>query len=266
MNYLKTYFQGLNSNSITNLKKAREIFAKHFKISISYAFYWKLVRRLGVKRKKLIRLNSNKNSEKTLEERKIFAKKMQKIISSDLRIIKIDECGFNLHNSINFGYNFKGKPAYKHVGGKGKNTSLITAIDNKQVIGSMFFHGSVKSQDFCYFISKIVQKLQKEGNNINNFVFQFDNAKSHYYSFSENFIPNLNYVKMPPYSPQLNHIELFFGFIKRQLKFKYFSSKFKLIEYVIKILKKDNSNVIERFYYHSFKYLRLAMQKEKFLD
>lgn len=49
-----------------------------------------------MKRKKLIRLNINKNSEITMEERKNFARKMQNIINSNVRVMKIDECGLNL--------------------------------------------------------------------------------------------------------------------------------------------------------------------------
>ena len=99
-------------------------------------------------------------------------------IKLDIKLISIDETGLNLHCNTNFGYKYKGFPAYKHVSGKGKNLSVIMVIDQEKIIGSMIFDGSVKSEDFCYFISNIITKLKNEGLSINYYISHFENANS----------------------------------------------------------------------------------------
>ena len=76
---------------------------------------------------------------------------MEQLINSNITAIRIDRYGFNFHININFGYNYKGLPDYRHLTGNGKNISLISAIDRQKIIGSMFFEGSVNLKIFAIF-------------------------------------------------------------------------------------------------------------------
>ena len=83
----------------------------------------------------------------------------------------LDKCikyafGLNLNNNVNYGYVRRGELCDFKSLGKGKNLSLISAIDDQEIQGSMFFDGSLKSQDFKYCL----YELKKNYKNIIHFL------------------------------------------------------------------------------------------------
>lgn len=148
----------------------RKNFTKTFKLCISRSYLIKIIRKFGITRKRKIRFNLRKNSEKVIEQRHDFAIKFQKILSSDIKILLLDESGFNLQNNINYGYSRRGELCYSSCPDKGKNLSLISAIDKEGVVCSMFVDGGTKSPDVVFFIYKLKEILKKKGFNIDDYL------------------------------------------------------------------------------------------------
>ena len=126
----------------------RKNFTKTFKLCISRSYLIKIIRKFGITRKRKIRFNIRKNSEKVIEQLHGFAIKFQKILSSDIKILLLDESGFNLQNNINYGYSRRGELCYS----------------------SLFVEGGTKSPDFVFFIYKLKEILKKKGFNIDDYL------------------------------------------------------------------------------------------------
>lgn len=130
--------------------------------------------------------------------------------------IALDEAAFFLNHSRKYAWSERGKPAVvKKPGSRGKMHSLILATSPDGVIEWHLMQGSVNSPRFHSFLSGLT--------NDTNVV--LDNATTHKATHSlrkQNLstIPDvadskhLNMIYLPPYSPQLNPVELCFNSIR----------------------------------------------------
>jgi transposase len=144
---------------------------------------------------------------------------------------------------------------------KTRNITLISAIDNTNVCFSQLFNYSPRSSDFFNYILGMIENLKLDQE---NFVIVMDNCathKSRFYKKLKDFIPM---IFLPKYSPFLNPIETYFGYLKREMKKENFRDEEELLKklkqkilntpndvidycnrssskYIIKILNNDNS-------------------------
>lgn len=267
IDYILSFF---NTKSIkcglSNLKEIKVKFYKRFGITISLATIRRIIQKNGITRKRRIRLIYARNSAKTLDKRFEFALKYQQILASSYRLIFIDETGFNLASNSNYGYSKKGQLCYIHGPPKSSTISMISAIDNESIVLSMFFDGPIKSEDFMYFLFCLRNKLMSQSYTEENYVLLWDNCRTHYCKNAEKVENFFNIQRFPPYSCNLNPIELLFGWIKAQLKFKFFTSKTQLIKEIVKVLKLAKASMIQNFNLHCLRYYIKALDKEKFLN
>ena len=186
-----------------------------------------------------------------LDKRIKYLISFQKNLSSEKKVIFIDESGFNLNNNVNYGYAKRGELCYFKSLGKRKNLSLISAIDDQEILGSMFIDVSLKSQDFKFFLYEFKEKLTKRGNNIDNFILIYDNCRINYLKDAENLEKDFNVLRIPPYSCQMNPIELLFGFMKNKIRFMTFKSQIFMIKFLVDLLKSDLKIHIMKFCKHT---------------
>lgn len=124
----------------------------------------------------------------------------------DHELITFDEVGFRLVPVYRRVWFFKGEKPRGVFFWSNKKLSLIGALIN----GTKIFyewHNSLNSLTFKAFLSDLIDTLSPE----KNYVFLLDNAGYHKTSCILNFLKEFQNIKVefyPPYSPELNAIEV----------------------------------------------------------
>ena len=182
----------------------------------SQPFISKLLRNMEFTRKRLSLIPAERNSTRILDMRSIYCTEIRNI--SVERLVFLDETGFNLHTSQNYGYSLKNTKAYSVAkANRGTNQSLMCAIDVNGVVCFEIISGAYNGETFKKFIQmKLVAYFTAHRNSI----LIMDNCRFHHRQdvlrlFNENMIA---YKFIPPYSPQLNPIEEFFSSLKAHYK------------------------------------------------
>jgi transposase len=124
----------------------------------------------------------------------------------DHKLITFDEVGFRLVPVYRKVWFFTGEKPKGVFFWSNKKLNLIGAlIEGKKVFYE--WHDSLNSLTFKAFLSSFIETLSKE----KNYVFLLDNAGYHKTSCITNFLnsfPNIKVEYYPPYSPELNAIEI----------------------------------------------------------
>ena len=132
------------------------------------------------------------------------------------RILFLDESGFNLHTSINYGYSPKNQDAFLfQPASKGKNLSLCAIINCTGILNSKIIDGAYNKENFLNFLVESSQKNIFE----NRPVVILDNVRFHHCENIKSYLISIGVeiVFLPPYSPDFNPIENVFGEIKSKL-------------------------------------------------
>ncbi|KAF7686015.1 Histone-lysine N-methyltransferase SETMAR [Cucumispora dikerogammari] len=131
-------------------------------------------------------------------------------------ILFLDESGFNLHTSSNYGYAEVNQDSVSYQpNSRGKNISLCAVISINGLEHHKLIEGAYNIENFREFLSECFQK----GIFRRNPLLIMDNVRFHH-SESINQLLNQFGVErlfLPPYNPELNPIENLFSFIKSKL-------------------------------------------------
>ncbi len=128
-------------------------------------------------------------------------------------IVFLDETGFNLHTSVNYGYSELGLSPVSYVPpSKGQNLSACCIILQFKLCYYQLIDGSFNGDRFLEFLVGAVN----EGVLRRNVVLVMDNAPIHKTAAVKEFLElhHIELVFLPPYSPDLNPIENFFSMVK----------------------------------------------------
>lgn len=157
------------------------------------------------------------NDQNRLEQRRDFATFFLTNCSVDDRNnVFIDESGFNLHMRRNYGRSSSGKRATIIVPTiRGKNITLLSALNSEGIIHYQTFTGSCNSEIFSDFIKEL-DKIMVETHNITKGYIFMDNARPHTSRASAAVMATLtNSTKfLSPYSYMINPIEFSFSKVK----------------------------------------------------
>ena len=129
-------------------------------------------------------------------------------------LVFVDETGSNRKDAMRrFGYSLRGQHCIaKKLLVCGQRVSAITALSSERVLDVMFVNGSVNGETFSQFIelNLLPHLLPFNGSNPNSVVV-LDNASVHYHERVRDLISSVGalVVYLPPYSPDLNPIEMF---------------------------------------------------------
>lgn len=129
------------------------------------------------------------------------------------RLVFMDESGFGLDMTPLYGYAPRGERAYGAVPkNRGENTSLIAALSlHEGVTAAMTLTGAVDSLAFDAYLKEVLCPSLRPGQ-----VVVLDNLAVHKRKVVQEAIEaqGCEVLFLPPYSPDLNPIELAFSKIK----------------------------------------------------
>ncbi len=168
------------------------IFQK-FNVKVSQSFVSRLLKRSHVTRKRASKAFCEAEEAKKLQ----FIEKAQNVKS---KLMAVDECSFVLNHCTAYGYAKKGDRAViSRPGRRGTRFSFILSISKKAVLQHDLIAGSFKSASF-----------QKHVSSLPNHTLILDNASIH----KGNYFVGKKMMYLPPYSPQLNPVEMCFNVIR----------------------------------------------------
>jgi transposase len=137
-------------------------------------------------------------------------------------VVYIDESNVNLFLRRNQGRAAIGSRAItKMPNSRGANIHMIGAMTQTSMIKFMRKRGSFKSEDFLNWLKMVVTTATTQGIPLNNIVLVIDNAPCH--SKAENITldyPEVVILRLAPYSPMLNPIEMAWSTMKAAIKQK----------------------------------------------
>jgi len=243
----------LENNTKTQSEIADYV-ARQMNISVSRQTIGRILQRHDITRKKITYHYFEQSEEKINE----FKRKIKPLLA--LPIFALDECSFHLGETPRYGYAEKGfRTVSQRMGKRSINYTLILCIQNIKkggVFGYELIEGGAKSKNFHGFLSNLNWD-SKENHII------MDNARIHHATKSchklglstiRELLTNKN-VKpnyLPPYTPELNPVELCFNFIRQQMEKKRPKTLQELKSAIDKIIDMLNQKDLMKYFRHCF--------------
>ncbi|KAF7689892.1 hypothetical protein CDIK_2783 [Cucumispora dikerogammari] len=134
------------------------------------------------------------------------------------RPVFLDETGFNLHTSVNYGYSLVNTKSYSVVrANRGTNQSLMCAVDINGIFPSDIITGAYDSYKFKIFIEN--ELLPCFLNNQRSILIM-DNCRFHHRADVLRLLnqSGIEYRFLHAYGPQLNPIEEFLILLKQDIR------------------------------------------------
>ena len=131
-------------------------------------------------------------------------------------MVYIDETGFNRHLTEKYGYSPIGVDCVLPVkGSQGNSITLIGAICTGGLVAYSIFEGGTTGERFKTFLDTVL--LPRLSPHTTKIV--MDNLSSHHSAISSyNPLAEIEFVFLPPYSPEFNPIEMWFAELKGKFR------------------------------------------------
>ncbi|XP_036325169.1 uncharacterized protein LOC118738354 [Rhagoletis pomonella] len=157
------------------------------------------------------------NSQLNKEKRREYVCTLNQYIQEGKQILYIDETNFNLFCRRSRGRAKVGKRAVQVLPvAKGPNVHLIGAIYASGVVKMTTRRGSFKSEDANAWLRSVLDRWCEMGNQLADAIIVCDNAPCH--SKLHEVCAESTLLRLGPYSPMLNPIEIIWGKIKANVK------------------------------------------------
>ena len=186
-------------------------------VEVSGSTICRTIRRNGLTRKKIQTVAKQRS---TLYRSYFLAQVLH--FSTD-SFVWIDETGCDARSHIRqFGYSIRGIPPVCHRKlVRGKRISALAAISADGLLALQLVHGTVNSNTFYDFIrGEIIPVMEPFDGSPKKSIVIMDNCSIHHVHFIKKLLEDAGILVhfLPPYSPDLNPIELAFSSIKYYLK------------------------------------------------
>jgi transposase len=131
-------------------------------------------------------------------------------------LIFLDELGATLNLTLDYGRSVRGQRVYGYKPtARGQRISTIGALSGQGLETALCFEGTLNGAVFVYFLEHFLGPLLKPGQ-----VVVVDNARAHQVAEAVELIAatGARVCYLPPYSPDLNPIELAWSKVKQSLR------------------------------------------------
>jgi len=211
--------------------------------------------------KHIIRQPVTHNSEEVKGKRQEYGTWWLLLPFPRSNIYFLDETGFNIQMTEEFGWSVAGSPCVLEVpANRGRNMSLLMVIGLVGIVAWQLYEGSVNADLMSTFV---IEKLNPVLPNNSHVV--MDNVRFHHSQLVWNSFRNtVQAAFLPPYSPQLNPIEEVFTVVKRQYKKLHVKTKEEAriaIQYILQLMSTEN---FTQFYKHAEDYVSMGIRREDF--
>ena len=164
-----------------------------------------------------------------------------------------------------YGWNKRGQPLSTRKSAKSINFTVIGAISMNGMIGYLILQGGSVSQVFVGFFCYLINQLSQiqNGKHLKDYVFIIDNARSHLKFFLQYMRPGINIVWTPPYTPQLNPIEIIWSQWKKLVyRRESWKNQDELIFAIASASKSLNPGCFLKAYTHTLRFYERCLNKE----
>jgi transposase len=233
------------------LKEIKDIVKGYFDIELSTSSIRKCLKISHISRKKSKKfvVKSKAYYDKLEIQRKEF---IENIIKLDKKyIISIDETAIYKQMKPSYGYSLKGQPVIETVTNqRHEKYSLIIAITSDKVLHYEIHKGSINRDIYIKFISALIDIIDCK----NKYYFLMDNVRFHHNKIVKSIIKeNNDVIYTPPYSPELNPIEIYFSVVKSKLRYMLCENIFETKSNLKKIISSTSIHCkFNKFYDFSF--------------
>jgi transposase len=131
-------------------------------------------------------------------------------------LVYVDEMGSDAYLFREYARALRGEKVYQKISGKKyKRTSIVAGKCGKNIVAPLQYDGTMDSDLFEYWFEFILLKSIIIGSCI-----IMDNASFHRKAILSAIAEKYGFIVifLPPYSPELNPIENFWGWLKNQLR------------------------------------------------
>lgn len=192
----------------------RQIYNAHFEGQVSASTIGRALDRLKLTRKKKTKSDPRKYTVKNQFKRKLYQWSLRHLDPKQL--IYLDETGATINMIRDYARSPSGQRAYATKSlNRGTRVSTIGALCHNGLVAELCFEGTLNTHIFNYFIKNLLAPKLKKGD-----VVILDNASAHDPDEIRDILAPF-FVKvmfLPPYSPELNPIELIWSQVKHFLK------------------------------------------------
>ena len=209
----------------------KEFAAAYPEAPVSHTTIFKILKgRLRFRFKAWTLYPAARNSEETRMYRFWYCHRLLASLGTNRLVVSIDETGFShyAHKSKTWA-NPDVLPASKlGLFCRSVNVTLILALSQEQVIGFYLFEGAADAVIFADFVWNLTRKIENLYGPQANPMYILDNCRAHKNALVESVFGSkgMEVYFSPPYSPELNYIENYFGILKKRVRGKReFSSK-----------------------------------------
>jgi len=221
------------------------------------------LQRLKVSHKKAYSTAAGAFTKSTAQKRKEYINKFYMHEREGYKMIFIDESSIITSMCPKKGWFKKGRQHQLKLNacGKSERLTIIGAVSSSGIEGFMYCDFGAKTKTFTYFMIKLVERLESTGENLSKVVFILDNCPIHRSMFfRDNLATKLNILYLPPYSPFLNPIELFWSNWKKKLFRTQHATKKELIEAATEVGLSFGKKYFNNNYYKSFDFHKDCME------
>lgn len=172
--------------------------------------------------KKVHQLPFGVNFPANKQLRQVFVGNLLQAIAAHKHLLYVDETNYNLFCRRSFGRARRGQRAVvKMPNSKGANLHVIGAISSHGLVHWERQRGSLKSPNFNLWLRRCLQAALAAGVHPDAIVVIIDNAPAHSRAeevVEEDAFHGAQVLRLAPYSPMLNAIEIIWSALKARLK------------------------------------------------
>jgi transposase len=172
----------------------------------------RVIKKLGLTRKKVSCILNPPMTPERLEKMKIFRKKVESISIDD--ILSVDEASFDSRMRATHGYSPKGQRIKHAETTISRNRhSLTCGVSAEKIESHHIVEGSMNTEEFLVYLKNMLPSCNQKHILLDNV--KFHQNKEVLKVFAEH---GKEVIFVPPYSPQFNPIEHVFSSMKKQFR------------------------------------------------